>query len=233
MRLFEIKFRKLLSWKLAWSFRSFFKWEWLDIEDFRQYQVWDEPKHINWKLSAKHWNLFIKLFKQEKDTQVHVFFDLNSNWNWWENSLIKDKIYSFFSDIVIMSKSGSANVLWFIFANKLKLFEIKTNFQKAAYFISQVDKTLLDISPNYISNLSSFLKYQKTISKRHIIVIVSDFMDISDDSIKNIKLLSEKNELILVRFSIPSFVGINYDNFVWKFDNIENNLKFWDLDNIL
>lgn len=232
MKLFEIKFRKLLSWKLSGAFRSFFKWEWLDVEDFRPYHIWDEVKHINWKISAKHGNLFIKLFKQEKDTQIHIFFDLNSNWNAWELSVIKEKAFGFFSDLVILSRSWNANILWFYNDEKLKIFEVKTNFQKASYFISKVDKFLETISNKYISNLWNFLKHQKSINKRHIIVIVSDFLDLNEENIKTIKLLSEKNEVMLVKFDVPNFVGLNYDNFVWSFDKNKNSLKFWELESL-
>jgi len=45
-------------------------------------------------------------------------------------------------------------------------------------------------------------------------VIVSDFLDLNEENIKTIKLLSEKNEVMLVKFDVPNFVGLNYDNFV-------------------
>lgn len=230
MKYFEFKFRKLLSWKLTWGFKSFFRGSGLELEDFRKYEVWDEPRHINWKLSAKHWDLFVKLFKQEKDTQVHVFFDINSNWNSWNDYLYMDRILDFFSDIVIYSKKYGAKVVsYYPKDGKVLSFPVWSSFMKAHYVINDLKKLLPNTKKTYVSYLERFIQLQKRVSKRHVIIIFSDFLWMSSDQIKVLKAFSQKNEIFLLRLNIPNLVWINFDKFsLWNMG--VSNLQIYDID---
>jgi len=82
----------------------------------------------------------------------------------------------------------------------------------------------------YTSNIDKFLLNQKSISKRHVIVIFSDFLDLSETQVKTIKALNFKNEILLIKLNINKLQWINYDLFDIRLQNNYNiKLKYIDL----
>ena len=74
------QFLKSQIWlSYSWEFTSNFKWSGYDIEDFREYNLWDNIKHINWKLSAKYDKEFVNVYKMDKDIIVDIYLDNNAN----------------------------------------------------------------------------------------------------------------------------------------------------------
>ncbi|MEI7919047.1 MAG: DUF58 domain-containing protein [bacterium] len=45
----------------------------------RKYVVGDSASQINWKVSARHQELYTNIFQQEKSLQVDIFLDVNYN----------------------------------------------------------------------------------------------------------------------------------------------------------
>ncbi len=231
MNKFELKFRKILSWKVFWDFLSFFKWDWIEFDDFRQYVPWDDIRAINWKLSWKYDELFVNLFKQQKDADIYIFFDINKNWlghNW--NYYVKDKIFEMFSELVLFAKKYKANIIWtYNEKDKIKHYYIWKNFQNAYSFIKRTEKQLNNRSFYYYSWLSNFLDHQKKITKKRIIVIFSDFLAISEYEKKLIKQLQKHNEVLLFRFDLSDYQWINYNKFTFNCSDIKKEKIFYKI----
>lgn len=228
MKKIEFKFRKLFSWKSLGSIQSFFKWEWLDLYDYRKFQYGDEPRYINWKLSAKHWDRFIKMFRQEKDTDVHIFFDINKNWDTGMTYLNKERVFDVYSDIVIMAKKYWANLFGMYYdANwNHKTIKIWKDFIKANRFIYEVDIEIKKYWLQYISNIWKFVDYQKKINKSHVIIIFSDFYGLTDDCMKLLKVFTKKNELIMIGISVTEMIWYGYDRFSFETHDLYDVSKF-------
>ncbi len=232
MRKFEFKFRKILSWKVFWDFLSYFKWDWIEFDDFRPYIAGDDVRSINWKLTAKYDSLFINLFKQQKDSEIHILFDINRNWNWYDwNKYTKEKIYELFSDLLIFSNKFKANIIWYYpYKNDLKLNKISNNFAAWYWFIKRIDWLLEKQSYFYSSSISEFLKIQKKLRKKRIIIIVSDFLSLSWNDVKILNILKKYNEVLLFRFSIAKIEGLNYNSFNYNYDLIKNLNTYISID---
>lgn len=189
----QFKFRKLFSGKVAGNFASIFSGGWLELEDFRRYEPWDDIKRINWKLSAKQRELYITLFREEKDVDVHVFLDMNYNWK-----TFKDDIYSYLTNLCILARKSGANTSISYFDKKLKATKPTKNM---SYIYGDMKKTYNFVnkqSAHYISYIKDFIDREKVFNKRHIIIIFSDFFAVDESDIKWLKALKEKNELVFI-----------------------------------
>ena len=60
-----------------------------DLEDFRQYQIGDPIKRINWKLSAKYDQEYVWVYHMEKEAKVDVVIDNNLNAKFFSEILEK------------------------------------------------------------------------------------------------------------------------------------------------
>ncbi len=216
----ELKLRKLLAWNFFGMFKTIFKWEGLEIEDIRQYYYWDDPRYINWKVSAKYGRLFVNVFRQERDIDVHLFVDVNKNFLWGDEKANIDKVKDFLLDFFIFAKKNWINVIGFLPDNKrIKVYRLWNDLDKLYFYIKSLEKNLNLNAKFYITNLKYFLELEKRFIKRHVILIISDFLDFQKDEERILKWLSYKNEIILVKIPISSPIWINYNIWVVKDKN--------------
>ncbi len=193
----QFKFRKLFSGKVAGNFASIFSGGGLEVEDFRRYEAGDDSKRINWKLSAKQRELYITLFREEKDVDVHIFLDINYNWK-----IFQDDIYSYLANVCILARKSGANTSISYFDKKLKASRPTKNM---SYIYGDMKSTynIVKKQPaHYISHITDFINREKTFTKRHIIIIFSDFLSVQETDIKWLKALKEKNELIFINIPL-------------------------------
>ncbi len=227
MKLLEQKIRNLFSWTKIWQSKSFLKWDWLEVTDSRKYELWDSFKTINWKLTAKTWKLFVNIFEQQKNVDIDIFCDINRNWLWWKDkkniNIVAEKLIWIFHII----KKYTANMKWIMINDwKHSIFDIWSNNQKFYEFVNNLKKSINKTPKKYISNIDNILTYEKKITKKHIIIIFSDFLDLTKENIKLIKLLKENNELFLFKLKIYRNWWLNFDS--WELSNKNNfdNLDF-------
>jgi uncharacterized protein (DUF58 family) len=229
MKLLEQKIRKLFSGSKIWQSKSFLKWDWLEITDSRKYELWDSFKTINWKLTAKTWELFVNIFEQQKNVDINIFCDVNRNWLWWKNQkniqLVTERLIWIFSII----KKYTANMKWIIINKwKCSIYDIGSDNQKFYNFLNNLKDCTNNSTKKYISNIDNILNYEKKITKKHIIIIFSDFLNVSDNNIKLLKLLKEKNELFLFQVEISNIWWLNFDSWEFSKSNLDK-LNFIEL----
>jgi len=197
----------------------------MELFEVKPYEQWEDIKYINWKLTAKYNKLFVNIYRQEKDTQFHIFFDINYNWK-GDNNL--EKVIDVFLDIFIFAKRYWWTIkVWYEDINRKKIipFDCKRDNFKVYYIINLIKKLVSEQKFGYKTNLTEFIRLQKHIYKRHVIIIFSDFLDVKSEDIKFLKIFSEKNEIFLFKLPVWS-IGKNYTSFDINQDNI-NNLKIF------
>ena len=157
--------------------------DWYDLEDFRQYQPWDNIKRINWKLSAKYDQEYVWVYHMEKEATLDVIIDNNLN-------------AKFFSEII-------EKVFFLIHQYKMK-FWLVVNF-----YIFDKKWNLVQIHKidDIFFNKSNKLTFPKSGSAK---VIISDFLFLDDKIDFNFKkvyfwVLPVKK--ILQKSEIPTLNG--------------------------
>jgi uncharacterized protein (DUF58 family) len=58
----------------------------VEFADYRPYQVGDDFRYVDWNIYSRLDRLFIKLFSEEEDINVHLFVDVSHSMNWGEPS---------------------------------------------------------------------------------------------------------------------------------------------------
>ena len=151
------QFLKNQTWlSYSWEFTSNFKGSGYDIEDFKEYSLWDNIKHINWKLSAKYDKEFVNVYKMDKDTIIDIYLDNNLN-------------FKFFLPIYEKFKK---NILYFKqkFDFKFRVFSFDSNN------IILVGKNFFpDIKFSKKNNLDKIFDFYEFLNKNPKI-LVSDFL---------------------------------------------------------
>lgn len=61
----------------------------IEFADYRPYQVGDDFRYVDWNIYSRLDRLFIKLFSEEEDINVHIFVDTSLSMDWGEPSKLE------------------------------------------------------------------------------------------------------------------------------------------------
>jgi len=213
----EIKIKTLIDSNFIWTYKTRFKWRWMEFSDYKLYEYGDDSKYIDFIASQKEWNLLVKKYSEERELRVYFLLDLsNSMYFWmWEQKKIDTLIEVFY--LLAYSSNINSDRFWVILFDEynydlIDLWKWRNHILSSISKIQQKKlkfKKQKDFNP---FNILNKLKIKKT-----LVYYISDKIDEID--IKTLKISSMKNDLVYINI----------------FDSFENNLtndglvyKLWD-----
>ncbi len=79
LRRIEIKTSRLANREMAGAYRSVFKGHGMSFEEVRPYQQGDDVRVIDWNVSARTGDLFVKVFVEERELTVFLLLDMSAS----------------------------------------------------------------------------------------------------------------------------------------------------------
>lgn len=190
----SIKARMTLTDGAAGGRKSKAKGSSVEFSDFREYTPGDDFRRIDWNAYGRFDKLFLRLFMEEREALLNIFFDCSKSMDFGE----KNKAAMSLRVAAILTYLALNN-LDRVCLNKVQENTVipssslmgKSSFQKALQFLEKSD-----FSGN--TNLAESIK-RKDLKSRGIAVVISDFF--TSGSIEEvIKYLAfKKQQIILIQ----------------------------------
>ncbi len=79
VRRLSLQARKLATATFAGAYRSGFRGQGLDFDDFREYMPGDEPRFIDWKVTARTGTPYIRRFHEEREQVLLLAIDASGS----------------------------------------------------------------------------------------------------------------------------------------------------------
>ncbi|HIX20440.1 MAG TPA: DUF58 domain-containing protein [Candidatus Akkermansia intestinigallinarum] len=79
VRRIEMMARKLTTATFAGQYRSSFRGQGLDFDDFREYLPGDEPRFIDWKVTARTGTPYVRKFREEREQNLLLAVDASGS----------------------------------------------------------------------------------------------------------------------------------------------------------
>ncbi len=79
VRKLELKAQRLVRESFSGEYRSSFRGQGLDFDDFREYQHGDEIRFIDWKITARMNEPFVRKFHEERELCVMLAVDISGS----------------------------------------------------------------------------------------------------------------------------------------------------------
>jgi uncharacterized protein (DUF58 family) len=92
IRALEIKTRGLVETAFAGDYHSVFKGRGMNFEDVREYQPGDEIRAIDWNVTARMGNAFVKKFTEERELTVMLVVDVSASGNFGSTTQSKREL---------------------------------------------------------------------------------------------------------------------------------------------
>src|SRR5690606_18891593 len=88
---------------LVGNWHSAFKGRGIEFEEVRPYQVGDDVRAIDWNVTARSGQPFVKLFREERELVVHLLVDLSGSQNFGTTTQTKRDLIAELGALLSMS----------------------------------------------------------------------------------------------------------------------------------
>ncbi|MBI4957158.1 MAG: DUF58 domain-containing protein [Myxococcales bacterium] len=92
LRRIEIRTQRLADEQLAGTYHSVFKGQGLSFREVRQYSPGDDVRFIDWNVSARMSDAYVKVFQEEREMTVMLVVDLSASEQWGTRRASKARV---------------------------------------------------------------------------------------------------------------------------------------------
>ena len=197
VRKIEIKTRKLSNNIFGGEYHSAFKGRGMTFSEVRKYQYGDDVRTIDWNVTARYREPYVKVFEEERELTLMLLVDISGSSNFGTRTKLKNEILTEIAATLAFSAlNNNDKVGLVLFSNKIELFIAP---KKGKIHVLRIIRELLNYeSTSLKTNISKALEFLSQVQKKKaIIFILSDFID--SNYSKSVQLISKKHDLTGVR----------------------------------
>ncbi|MDH4281733.1 MAG: DUF58 domain-containing protein [Myxococcales bacterium] len=197
----EIYTSRLANDQLAGSYHSVFKGRGMAFSEVRQYQPGDDVRFIDWNVSARMNDTYVKIFTEEREMTVMLLVDLSASERF--GSVEKPKIETVAEVAALLAFSAIKNndrVGLILFTDRVERFVPP---KKGRSHVMRVVTEILNANPEGEgTDLRVALDLLGGVGKRRTVAfLISDF--IADGYEKPLRVVSAKHDLIPIQIVDP------------------------------
>ena len=186
---------------LAGTWHSAFKGRGIEFEEVRPYQIGDDVRAIDWNVTARSGQPFIKLFREERELAVMLLVDMSGSQNFGTTEQTKRELVAELGATLAFSAiKNNDRVGLTLFTGEI---EKCIPPKKGARHVLRLIRELLYCEPMGIgTDLKKALEHlNRTAKRRTVVFLVSDFQDAGFES--TLKVSRRKHDIIPVIVNDP------------------------------
>lgn len=197
VRKIEIKTRRLSDHIFGGEYHSTFKGRGMTFSEVRQYQFGDDVRSIDWNVTARYNEPYIKVFEEERELTMMLMVDVSgSELFGTANQFKKEVITEISATLAFSALQNNDKVGVILFSDEVELFIPP---KKGKSHVLRIIRELLEFSPkSRETNIAEALKFLTNVMKKKAIVfMLSDF--IADDYDNTLKIVGNKHDVTGIR----------------------------------
>ncbi|NNF18446.1 MAG: DUF58 domain-containing protein [Flavobacteriaceae bacterium] len=197
VRKIEIKTRRLSDHIFGGEYHSTFKGRGMTFSEVRQYQFGDDVRSIDWNVTARYNEPFVKVFEEERELTMILMADISGSELFGTNSQFKKEIITEISATLAFSAlQNNDKVGLILFSDEIELFIPP---KKGKSHVLRIIRELLEFQPkSKKTDITGALKFLSSILKKKAIVFVlSDFLASGYE--QNLKIAGKKHDVTGIR----------------------------------
>lgn len=197
VRKIEIKTRRLSDHIFSGEYHSSFKGRGMTFSEVRQYQFGDDIRSIDWNVTARYNEPFVKVFEEERELTMMLLVDLSASEFFGTTDQFKRDIITEISATLAFSAiQNNDKVGLLLFSNEIELFIPP---KKGKSHVLRIIRELIEFQPkSKKTDIAMALRYlSQVMKKKAIVFLLSDFMDDEYDS--PLKIASKRHDITGIR----------------------------------
>lgn len=197
VRKIEIKTRRLSDHIFGGEYHSTFKGRGMTFSEVRQYQFGDDVRNIDWNVTARYNEPYIKVFEEERELTMMLMVDISGSELFGTTNQFKNEIVTEISATLAFSAlQNNDKVGLILFSDQIELYIPP---KKGKSHVLRIIRELLEFKPkSNKTDIAEALKFLSSVMKKKAIVFVlSDF--IASDYEKTLKITGNKHDVTGIR----------------------------------
>ncbi|MGM0635383.1 MAG: DUF58 domain-containing protein [Bacteroidota bacterium] len=197
VRKIEIKTRRLSDHVFGGEYHSTFKGRGMTFSEVRKYQFGDDVRAIDWNVTAKYNEPFVKIFEEERELTLMLLVDVSGSSAFGTNKTFKRNIITEIAATLAFSATQNNDKIGLVlFTDEIELYIPP---KKGRSHVLRIIRELLEFQPkSKKTNLSSGIKFLSSVLKKKAIVfMLSDFMDEGYEH--QLKIASQRHDITGIR----------------------------------
>lgn len=197
VRKIEIKTKRLSDHVFSGEYNTTFKGKGMTFSEVRQYQYGDDVKNIDWNVTARYNEPYVKVFEEERELTMMLMVDVSGSGDFGtKNQFKKETATEIAATLAFSATKNNDKIGLILFSDQIELFIPP---KKGKSHVLRIIRELIDFTPQRQgTNLSEALKFLSGIQKKRAIVfVISDF--IADDYQHTLKIVSKKHDVTGIR----------------------------------
>lgn len=216
IRKIEITTKSLVNELFSGEYHSVFKGQGLEFSEVREYQPGDSFKQIDWNVSARMGQPYIKKFEETRELNVIFLVDCSASTVFGTRSYLKSEYITEVAGVLSFSAiSNNDKVGLLMFTDEIEKYNSPRKGKKTAL---RILRDILYHEPQHKgTDIKKAVEYvYRLAKKKSVIFLISDFF--GDNFDQSLRLLAKKHDVIaiLVRdqleFSLPGAGLIDFED---------------------
>ncbi len=198
VRKIEIKTRRLSDHIFSGEYHTSFKGRGMTFSEVRQYQFGDDIRAIDWNVTARYNEPYVKVFEEERELTMMLMVDISGSESFGTKNQLKSEIVTEIAATMAFSATQNNDKIGLIlFTDQIELYIPP---KKGKSHVLRIIRELIEFQPkSKKTDLSQALKFlSSTQKKKAIVFVISDFM-VDDDYEKTLKIAGKKHDITGVR----------------------------------
>ncbi|PKL77680.1 MAG: DUF58 domain-containing protein [Ignavibacteriae bacterium HGW-Ignavibacteriae-4] len=215
VRKIEIKTRGLSNQLFSGEYHTAFKGRGMAFSEVREYQSGDDVRLIDWNVTARSGDAYIKIFEEERELTTMLLVDVSGSKVFGTGDQSKRDLITELSAVISFSAIQNNDKVGIIFfSDKVEKYIPP---KKGKSHILRIIRELIEFKPeSKKTDIGAALEFfTSVVKKRAIVFLMSDF--ISPEFNNPLRIVAKRHDLIAVKL----------------FDDKENHLPNIGLVNIL
>jgi uncharacterized protein (DUF58 family) len=197
IRRIEIRTRNTVSELFSGEYHSRFKGQGLEFAEVREYQSGDNHRDIDWNVSARMGQLYIKKFKETRELRVVFLVDISASQNFGTKSMSKrERIAELVAGLSFSAVANHDLAGLIMFSDQPEKYLPPRKGRNNALTILR--EVLYHSPQSHGTSLKDAFSYAyKMLGKRCILFVISDWIDNGWEP--SLKILSSKHDVIALQ----------------------------------
>jgi uncharacterized protein (DUF58 family) len=203
IRRIEIRTRRLVNDSFAGEYHSIFKGRGMEFDEVRPYMPGDEVRTIDWNVTARMGQPFVKEYVEERELTVMLVVDASGSGDFGTAGRFKRELAAELAAVLSFSATTNKDkVGLLIFTDKIETYIPP---RKGRRHVLRLIRELLAFEPegNGTDIKLALDTINQILKRRSIVFLISDFMDEPEQYGKPLFMANRKHDLIAVDLHDP------------------------------
>lgn len=168
----------------------------IEFDEVREYQMGDDIKRMDWRITARTGKPHIKLFHDERDRPVYLLVDDRANMQFGTKTAFKSVIASSLASIFAWSTVQHGDKLGAVIADGADSIEIRPRMRH--FGVLPLLNILADDNKQHGNGplVDALVKLRQVAKPGSLIIIISDFYNIGQEFEEHLSRLKLHNDII-------------------------------------